>query len=1555
LDLAKTAGALPAHAGPSLPPGAFPLSAAQRGIWYAQHFLPRIPINIALFAEIDGAADVDLLVSAGKAAALEIGSGMVRVVEAAGTPWQVVDPDLSASLQVLDFRSEPDPSAAATAWMHAEYSAPTDILADRLLAGALLRVGEQRHYLYTRAHHIVLDGFGAMTFINRVAQRYTAALAEAPAPKAPMADLKRIVEDEAAYRSSDRFAADRRHWAERLADLPPPLSLAGRTAPPAAHSLLASAEISQGTTARLDAAAAEWHSSSAPILIAAFAIYLARMTGSDDVVLSLPVSARTSVALRRSGGMVSNIVPVRVRVPADGAVGGVVAAAALELTGALRRQRYRHEDIRRDLGLPATELGLFGPSVNIMRFAEEVALGEAAARVRILTTGPVEDLSVNMYGGAGGGSRIDFEANPRLYTQQQLDGHLARYLALLEQILDAGPGAVVGSLGLVADAGHTPLDPRHARAGSCLAGISAEHELPAATLPDLLAAQAQRTPDRPCLQFEDQQLTYRQFGERVNRLARKLVAAGVGPEARVAVAMRRSLDLLAGIYAVLAAGGAYVPLDPDYPRERIRHLLRSAEPAAILTTRRDRGCLPDDAAGAVIEADTAELSAFAATALADSERLAPLRPGHLAYVVYTSGSTGRPKGVGVTHRSAVNQILWMRSEYGISADDVVLQKTPATFDVSVWELFAPLAAGARLVIAAPGGHADPQYVASAIDAHQITLVSFVPAMLAVFCADLAPGACASLRAVLSAGEPLPAAVAARCLRAIPAQLHNLYGPTEFTVHATAGPARGADRVAVPIGTPVWNTRAYVLDRRLQPVPAGAEGELYLAGAQLARGYIGQSGLTAERFVADPFSADPRSAPGARMYRTGDIVRWNGEALEYVGRTDFQVKLRGLRVELGEIERALLSHGSVRQAAVVLRSETSGADAAENQYLAAYVVRAPHSGGDGRDLLDFVSAVLPPYMVPAVVVALPEMPLGPSGKLDRQALPAPARDNARTAPRTEFEAAAAQIFSQVLGVERVGIDESFFALGGNSLTATKLMARISAATGTQLSARTLFEAPTIRALGAAARRQAARRAGTRRPAAQARRPALAARRRPGRIPLSLAQQRIWFANQFDTASAAGIIPFAVRLTGTVDVSAARRALVDVIGRHEPLRTIYPAVDGVAHQQVLDAAQAAPDLVIAPAAPDALAEQMRRIATAGFDIATDPPVRAAILELSATEHVVVLAIHHIAFDGWSFAPFARDFICAYCARAAGAEPDWQPLPVQYADYSLWQRALLGSADDPGSVLSARLRHWRRVLDGLPARLDLPFDRPPAAPRAQRAGSVDFTIDAELAAGLRQLAQAHESTLFMVMHAALAALLSRVSGTDDIAVGTPLAGRGEEALDELVGMFANPVVLRTRVRPDSALAELLAQARDVAITAFENWDVPFELLVETINPARSAEHHPLFQVMLVFQNTETAQAALPGLAVETQPIDAGVTRFDLQFTVFETPHAGPRADGMNGSLTFATDVFDASSAQRLAQRYLAVLRTLAADAQTTVAELDTLELPELDSAWAGRPGRR
>jgi amino acid adenylation domain-containing protein/non-ribosomal peptide synthase protein (TIGR01720 family) len=917
-------------------------------------------------------------------------------------------------------------------------------------------------------------------------------------------------------------------------------------------------------------------------------------------------------------------------------------------------------------------------------------------------------------------------------------------------------------------------------------------------------------------------------------------------------------------------------------------------------------------------------------------------PSNAAYVIFTSGSTGTPKGVVGTHRGLSNLFAAHRDDLIRPAQQAAgrtrlraVHAASFSFDGS-WEPLLWLLAGHELHVTDESTMADPAALMACLERERIDFLDVTPTYLRelIHHGFLSPGG-ESPGVIAVGGEATPAPLWERLCALPGVQAHDLYGPTECAVDAYGRHGPGADGSA-PWAAPLDNVRAHVLDRALRPVPVGVAGELYLAGEGLARGYLHRPGPTAERFTADPFGA-----PGSRMYRTGDLVRRRGDGgLEFLGRADGQVKLRGFRIEPGEIESALAEHPDVASAAVVLREDTPGVPR-----LVAYVLPAGDRAPDPAELRVRAASVLPAHMVPAAFVAVPALPRTVSGKLDEKALPAPEFAGSGTGrrPRSPREDLLCEAFAAVLGVRDVGVDDDFFALGGHSLLAMRLAARIRTVLGAEVSLRTVFDAPTPARL---AERLAADGA-----AASGARPAPAPRTRPERLPLSSAQQRLWVLYRVEGPSPTYNIPSAWTLTGDLDVDALRAAVHDLAERHETLRTVFPEEGGRAFQRVLDPGGLRVPFTVEDVAPDRLAGRMAEAGAYGFELDREPPLRVHVFRTGEDEWALLLLLHHIAGDEWSEAPLHRDLALAYAARAAGRAPDWAPLPLQYADYTLWQREVLGDERDAGSRAARQIAYWRRALDGLPEELALPADRTRPPETSHRGGAADLRLDAELAADLHRLAREHGVSVFMVLQAAVATLLTRLGAGHDIPIGSPVSGRTDAALEGLVGFFLNTLVLRTDTSGDPTFRELLARVRETDLSAFDHQDVPFERLVEVLNPQRSLARHPLFQVMVVYLASGGEETDLLAMRSRRTEVAQASAKFDLSFDFVE------RADGtgVDGVLEYSADLFDHGTAQSFADRLRRVLRAVAADPDVTVERVGILGEDErrlLTAGWQSRP---
>ncbi|MFJ1449355.1 amino acid adenylation domain-containing protein [Bacillus halotolerans] len=1484
----------------------YSLTGAQTGIWFAQQLDPDNPIyNTAEYIEINGPIDISLFEEALRHVIKEAESLHVRFGEDMDGPWQMMNPSPDVQLQVIDVSSEPDPEKTALNWMKADLAKPVDLQHDLLFREALFKAGPQRFFWYQRIHHIAIDGFGFSLIAQRVAHAYTALAGGRSADDRSFGSLQDILEEDAAYRSSETYEEDRQFWLNRFADKPEVVSLAERAPRTSKSFLRQTAYLPPSDVNALKEAARYYAGSWHEVVIAVSAAYVHRMTGSEDVVLGLPMMGRMGSASLNVPAMVMNLLPLRLSVSPSMSFSELVLQISREIRSIRQHHKYRHEELRRDLKLIGENHRLFGPQINLMPFDYGLDFAGARGTTHNLSAGPVDDLSINVYDRTdGSGLRIDVDANPEVYSESEIKVHQQRILQLL-QTASAGEDMLIGQMEFL-------LPAEKARVISEWNQTAKSEQL--LSLPDMFQEQADRSPERIALICDHSQLSYQELNEQANRLAHLLIEKGLGSEQFVALALPRSSEMVAAMLAVLKTGAAYLPLDPEFPADRISYMLKDAKPSCMITTEEIADTLPDDLTAPQLVLDLPVTKEIVKRYSADNPNV-HVSLAHPAYIIYTSGSTGRPKGVVVTLKSLSNFLLSMQETFSLNEQDRLLAVTTVAFDISALELFLPLISGASIVVAQKETTREPQALAKMIEYFDITIMQATPTLWHALVTN-EPEKLRELR-VLVGGEALPSGLL-EALHALDCPVTNLYGPTETTIWSAAAFLEKGVQGVPPIGKPIWNTQVYVLDNSLQPVPPGIVGELYIAGTGLARGYLGRPDLTAERFVADPYGP-----PGTRMYRTGDQARWRADgSLDYIGRADHQIKIRGFRIELGEIDAVLAKHPQMKQAAVVVREDQPG-----NKRLVAYLVVS--SALDIAELRRYVGASLPDYMVPAAFVEIDELPLTPNGKLDRKALPAPDFGASVTdrGPRTPQEEILCDLFAEVLGLARVGIDDSFFELGGHSLLAARLMSRIRETMGAELGIAKLFDEPTVAGLAANLDQ------------AQSVRPALQRAERPKNIPLSFAQRRLWFLHCLEGPSPTYNIPVAVRLSGELNQEALQAALYDLISRHESLRTIFPESQGTSYQRILDADQARPDLYVTEMKKEELSERLADAARYSFDLAAEPAFRAELFVIGPDEYVLLLLVHHIVGDGWSLTPLTRDLAAAYTARCHGRAPEWTPLAVQYADYALWQQSLLGSEHDPDSLIAGQLAFWKDRLKDLPDQLELPTDYSRPAEPSHQGDTIHFHIDSELHSRLLELARANRVSLFMVLQSGLAALLTRLGAGTDIPIGSPIAGRNDDALSDLVGLFINTLVLRTDTSGDPSFRELLERVREVNLAAYENQDLPFERLVEVLNPARSRATHPLFQVMLAFQNTPDAELSLPGTESSLRIHSVGSAKFDLTLEISESRLDDGTPNGLEGLLEYSTDLFKRETVQALADRLLRLLEAAEADPDQEIGRLDIL----------------
>jgi amino acid adenylation domain-containing protein len=1480
-----------------------PLSFAQRRLWFLDRLEPgspvyNLPVELRLLGRLDmGALEHGLNEVFRRHEALR-----TTFAEGAdGEPRQIVAPFHPFALPQVDLAGLPREAAdRLAAW---EARQPFDLVRGPVARCLLLRLGEEEHHLLFLCHHIAFDGWSVVVLQRELGALYGAFAAGRPSP---LPELAFQYGDFAVWQrrwlTDEVVAAQLAYWRERLAGAPAALELpVDRPRPPVRS--FRGATVALAFPAGLRDLARSEGSTLFMTVLAAFSALLGRFTGQTDLVVGSPVAGRTEEGIEDLLGFFVNTLALRADLAGDPSFQVLLGRVRESALAAYAHQDLPFERLVEELQ-PERDLSL-SPLFQVILAFDPARGGELAAGLRCelpwIDNGTAKfDLSLYLQEQGSGLTGV-LEYATDLFdpaTAARLGGSLLR---LLSGLLETGPAARVSELPLLGAAERWQLlgewhEPRWwAPEPACL------HEL--------VAAQIARTPAAVALVYGRERITYRELGSRAGRLARRLAALGVGPEVRVGVHLSRTPALIEALLGILEAGGAYVPLDPSYPVERLGFMLEDASAAVIVTEKALAGRAPASRARRVVIDEEPEAMAEPRRAL----------PGNLAYLIYTSGSTGRPKAVAIEHHSAVDLIRWAQGTF--DPDELtggVLASTSISFDVSVAELFVTLASGGRLILA-DNVLALPELPA----ADEVTLVCAVPSAIAAL-AD-ARALPAGVKTVNLGGEPVKGALAAALYANGVERVRNLYGPSEDTTYSTSEVIAREEEREPTIGRPVAGGWVRLLDREMRPVPMGVLGEIHLGGAGLARGYLGRPELTAERYLPDPLSAEP----GARLYRTSDLARYLPDGrLEYLGRIDHQVKVRGFRVELGEIEAVLSTHPQVREAAVVAHDAGPG-----DKRLVAYLAGEGPPSGD--ELRSFLAARLPDYMVPPYFVALPALPLSPNGKVDRRELARrePPRESAAepaAALRTPAEELLAGIWAEVLGGAEAAAGDDFFDLGGHSLLIGQVLARVSAAFGVDLPMRAAFEA---RSLGALARRIEE---GLQ--AALPQRLPLARISRAEPPPLSFAQQRLWFLHRLDPGSAVYNLPVAFRLAGPLDADALERGLDEVFRRHEALRTTFAeGPDGEPRQAVAPFRPAGlPRIDLAALPPAAARAAAERLAAAEarrpFDLVHGPVARALLLRLGEEEHHLLFFCHHVAFDGWSVVVLQRELGALYGAFAAGRPSPLPELAFQYADFAVWQRRWLTA-----EAVAAQLAYWRERLAGAPAFLELPADRSRPPVQSFRGATRALPFPPGVEEGLRGLARSTGSTLFMTSLAAFSALLGRFTGQTDLVVGSPVAGRTEAGIEGLLGFFVNALALRADLAGDPSFRALLGRVRESALAAYAHQDLPFERLVEELQPERDQSRGPLFQVVLALDPTRGGEL-VPGLRCELLRVDTATAKYDL--TLFLQEEEG----GLAAVLEYATDLFDATTVSRFGGAFFRLLSgLLEAGPETRVSELPLLGAAE------------
>jgi amino acid adenylation domain-containing protein len=1451
--------------------------------------------------------------------------------EIEGTPVAVVCEEVEVSFDFAD----------ASSWAEADLNKHLTKLTLQpfnLETGPLFRVNlfqrsEQEYVLLWVAHHIVVDFWSLVILVHELGELYEA---EQHGRAASLASISETYSGYVSWQTEMLEGPQglrlRSYWEKQLGGTLPALNLPADRPRPAVPTYRGSScdfALDVALTRQLKALGKNHDATLYMTLLAAFQVLLYRYTGQDDILVGSPAAARSRAAFSNVVGYFVNPLVLRADLSGNPAFTVFLGSVRRTVLEAFAHQDYpfallvkqlqperdlsrsplfqasfvlQQAQLLKEQGLTAFALGQGGAPLRLGQLSlETMALEQRVAQF---------DLSLVM-AEIGGELRACLEYNTDIFEAATIAQMVRRFRVLLEGVV-ADPSQSVSSL---------PLLSEEDRRQVLVEWNDTVHEFPQAPcLHQIFEQQVEQSRDTTAVTFEGRSLGYADLNRRSNQLAHHLIKLGVGPEVSVAICMERSLELPIALLAVLKAGGAYVPLDPSYPHERLTFIIEEINASVVLT---QQAIAEDHSFGVHTISLDGSLEELASESTENPRT--EVTDDNLCYVIYTSGSTGQPKGAMLHHRGVRNRLLWGITDYQLGAGDVVLHKTPLTFDVSVWEIFAPLLSGARLLIAKPGGHQDTAYQLDVMAREKVTHVDYVPTMLEVLLEADGLDQCDHLKVVTAAGEALTRELRDRFYLQTNAKLYNLYGPTEASLAVTYWVCEPDEQERViPIGRPMSNVRIYILDQQLQPVPLGVAGELHIGGVAPGRGYLKRPDLTADKFIPDAFS----QTGGERLYKTGDLARYRSDgAIEFLGRLDHQVKIRGMRMELGEVEAALTQHPAVREAVILAHEITAG-----NKSLVAYVVSKQEPLPTSDELRNYLRQRLPEYMVPATLFVLSELPLTPNGKIDRSALTqleslSTQFEETYTAPTDQVQEMLVEIWAAVLGVERVGIHDNFFELGGHSLLAAQAMSRVQKAFKTELPLRLLFEFPSVAAF--AEQMNAIRKDDLTIP------PPFELVSREEDLPLSFAQQRLWFIDQLDPGHPAYNMPGAVRLSGLLDHAVLEKSLSEIVRRHEALRTSFPLKDG------------GPIQFIAPPAPldvpvtdlreltdrDAqLNEILTREAHERFDLARGPLLRVKLVRLADDEHVLLVTMHHIVSDGWSLHLFLRELATLYQAYSEGTESPLPELPIQYADFANWQRNWLRD-----EKLDSLLGYWVNQLKNAPPVLELPSDRSRTSLRGFEGTRQSLTLPQNLTDELKRLSREEGVTLFMVLAAAFKVLLYRYSGQTDIVIATASANRNQAEIEELIGFFVNTLVLRTDLSATRTFRALLEKIRETVIDACTHQELPFEKIVEELHPERSVIRTPLFQVMLVQQKQLAPEIESAGVRFQSIELETTTTKFDLTLSFVEADQE------LLLTLEYSTELFEAPTVKRMLGHLHTLLASAANNPGAQISELPLLSAEE------------
>ena len=1510
-----------------------PLSFAQQRLWFLDQFEPNSPFyNIPVGLRLTGTLKVPALEQSLQAIVERHEALRTNFITVDGQALQIIQTQADWQVSVFDLQhlSANDQEIAVQQLAQEHAIQPFDLANQALFRAKLLVLNETENVLLVSMHHIVSDGWSMGLFVKELAVLYDA-YAQDKSPN--LLPLPVQYADFALWQrqwlQGDVLQSQLNYWQKQLKDAPALLPLPTDRPRPAVQTFAGARQefaLSLELTQKLTQLSQQQGCTLFMTLLAAFDILLYRYTEQTDILVGTPIANRDRSEIEGLIGFFVNTLVMRTNLAGN--------PSFSELLGRVRfmaMEAYTHQHLPFEMLVEALqpERNLsHSPLFQVMFVLENAPIstveltGLSVNPLKVKSTTAKFDLILGIENTATGLVGV-WEYNTDLWDANTIERLAGHFVTLLESIV-VNPQQRISQLPLLTQPEQQQL---------LLEWNDTQVDYPQdKCIHQLFEEQVERTPNAVAVVYENQQLTYYELNCRANQLAHYLKSLGVKADVLVGLCVERSLEMVVGLLGILKAGGAYVPLDPNYPQERLAFMLEDAQVSVLLTQHSLVDRLPEHQAKShfdfaqykvCLDTDAGLFSQFSQENLISSVQVI-----NLAYVIYTSGSTGKPKGVALNQLALCNLILWQLQNNTISTGAKTLQFAPISFDVSFQEIFTTWFSGGTLFLITEELRRDSVALLGFLEEKAIERL-FVPFVALQQLAEVAVDSelvNSHLREIITAGEQLQItpAICQLFSKLNDCTLHNHYGPSETHVVTTFTLTNSVDTWSLlpPIGQPIANTKTYILDKYLQPVPMGVPGELYIGGVSLARGYLNRPELTQEKFIFNPFYKPGES----KLYKTGDLARYLPLGnIEYLGRIDNQVKIRGFRIELGEVEAALSQHSDVQASCVIPREDTPG-----DKRLVAYLVANQDCTPTISELRQFLKAKLPEYMIPNAFVMLESLPLTPSGKVDRRTLPVPDLHSEITdkyvAPRTPIEELLAQIWAQVLKVEAVGIYDNFFELGGHSLLATQVVSRIRNIFKVELPLRELFATATLGELALVIEQLQQQNL-------QLSAPPIVPRAKNTDLPLSYAQQRLWFLDQLQPLSAFYNVPVALRLVGTLNVAALEQSLQKIIHRHEALRTNFVTVDGQPTQVIQTQGNWKVSIVdfkyLSTTEQEIATQQLaQQQAIQPFNLATEPLIRPTLIVLSKTEHALLVCMHHIVFDGWSVGVFVEELAALYNAYSQGQPSPLAPLPIQYADFAIWQRNWL-----QGDVLQSQLSYWQQQLANAPALLSLPTDRPRPSVQTFAGAYQQFALPTELTDRLVKLSQEQNCTLFMTLLAAYDTLLYRYTGVADILVGSPIANRDRSEIEGLIGFFVNTLVMRSNLAGNPTFSELLSRVQEVALSAYAHQNLPFEILVEALQPERDLSHTPLFQVMFAVQNASPSEVELAGLTVTPLITEGATAKFDLSLLMQNTP------TGLVGCWEYNTDLFDASTIKRMTGHFVTLLEGIITNPEERISQLPLL----------------